>query len=89
MARPSYALNNVETSTAKFKSKGGKTPPFARIPVFVPMSNDPRDALNGFGEPLHEAWGINWSFLFGTIPPAKQGVKQIPQPSYRIAAQTP
>jgi len=86
MVRPSYALNNVATSTAKFQSKGGKTTSFARIPVFVPISGGPRDALNGFGEPLVDAWGIDWSFFFGTIPEAKQGVKQIPQPSYRIDA---
>jgi hypothetical protein len=86
MVRPSYMLNDVAKSTAQFKSKGGKTTPFARIPIFVPISKDARDALNGFGEPLPQAWGIDWRFFFGTIPAATQGVKQIPQPSYRIDA---
>jgi hypothetical protein len=86
MVRPSYLLNDVAKSTAQFKSKGGKTTPFARIPVFVPMSADARDAMNGFGEPLPANWGIDWNFFFGTIPAPTPSVKQIPQPSYRIDA---
>jgi hypothetical protein len=86
MVRPSYALNDVAKSTAKFTSKGGKTTPFARIPIFVPKSNAGTDAMNGFGEPLPAAWGIDWSFFFGQIPAATQGTKQIPQASYRIDA---
>ena len=86
MVRPSYLLNDVAKSTAKFKSKGGKTTPFSRIPIFVPVSAAPTDAMNGFGEALPIAWGIDWKFFFGTMPAATKGVRQIPQPSYRIDA---
>jgi hypothetical protein len=86
MVRPSYSLNDVATSTAKFPIKGGKTVDFARIPIFVAQSNLPTDAMNGFGEPLPPQWGIDWSFFFGSMPQAKKGVKQVPQPSYRIDA---
>jgi hypothetical protein len=86
MVRPSYRLNDIAVSTAKFKSKANKVTPFARIPVFVPASSAATDALNGFGEPLPPAWGIDWTFFFGTMPAATQGVKQVPQPSYRIDA---
>ena len=86
MVRPNYSLNDVAKSSAKFTSKGGKTVSFARIPIFVAQSKLPTDAMNGFGEPLPPQWGIDWSFFFGTMPQAKQGVKQVPQPSYRIDA---
>lgn len=84
MVRPSYLLNEVARSTAKFRSKGGKTTDFARIPIFVAASQAATDAMNGFGERLPEAWGIDWRFFFGAMPEAKPGVKQVPQPSYRI-----
>lgn len=86
MVRPSYLLNDVAKSSATFESKGHKKTPFARIPIFVPKSSDAKNALNGFGEPLPADWGIDWAFFFGTIPPATQAGKQIPQPSYRIDA---
>lgn len=86
MVRPSYSLNDAAKSSAKFLSAGGKTGDFARIPIFVGQSKLPTDAMNGFGEPLPSQWGIDWSFFFGTMPQAKKGVKQVPQPSYRIDA---
>lgn len=86
MVRPSYSLNDIAKSSAEFKSKGGKTAKFARIPIFVAQSNNPRDAMNGFGEPLPDAWGIDWAFFFGAMPGPDKGVKQVPQPSYRIDA---
>lgn len=86
MVRPSYSLNDVATSFAKFRSKGGKMVDFSRIPIFVGQSNQPTDALNGFGEPLPSDWGIDWSFFFGDIPIKPKNGKQIPQPSYRIDA---
>lgn len=88
MVRPSYALNAQASSTAKFKSKSGPTESqlfsFSRIPIFVGHSTNNRDALNGFGEPLPEAWGIDWDFFFGTPGKHPEGSPQIPQPSYRI-----
>jgi hypothetical protein len=84
MVRPSYLLNDVARSTAKFRSKAGRNADFARIPIFVPASGKPTDAMNGFGEPVPEAWGIDWRFFFGVFPEAKPGVKQVPQPSYGV-----
>jgi hypothetical protein len=86
MVRPSYSLNDVAKSSGKFTSKSGRAVDFARIPIFVAQSKLPTDAMNGFGEPLPQQWGIDWSFFFGTMPQAKDGVKQVPQPSYRIDA---
>ncbi len=90
MVRPSYSLNDDRhtKSTAKFTWKG-KTRDFARIPIFVTQSQkkpEDTDALNGFGEPLPQGWGIDWDFFFGYIPPKPKKGKQIPQPSYRIDA---
>lgn len=85
MVRPSYALNDVARSSARF-TLDGKDFNFARIPVFVPHSAAPTDAMNGLGEPLPAAWGIDWAFFFGKLGTAKTGAKQIPQPSYRIDA---
>ena len=85
MVRPSYSLNDVTTTgRVPFASKGGKTVPFARIPIFVANSDNARAALNGSGQPLPDQWGIDWSFFFGAIPPAEPNTKQVPQPSYRI-----
>lgn len=81
MVRPSYALNAVAKSTAQFNGK-----PFGRIPIFVRQSNATTDAMNGLGEPLPAAWGIDWSFFFGTPGTHPDGQRQIPQPSYRIDA---
>jgi hypothetical protein len=86
MVRPSYKLNDIAKSTAKFTSKAGKVVDFQRIPVFVAQSAKPTDAMNGFGEPLPDKWGIDWAFFFGKPPQQKKGVKQVPQPSYRIDA---
>jgi hypothetical protein len=86
MVRPSYKLNDVAKTTAKFKSKAGKLVDFQRILVFVAISANTQDALNGFGEPLPPKWGIDWSFFFGNPPAPTKGVKQVPQPSYRIDA---
>lgn len=79
MVRPSYALNDVATSSATFNGK-----PFGRIPIFVPKSTTSTDSLNGFGEPIPESWGIDWTFFFGLPGTHPDGEKQIPQPSYRI-----
>nr|WP_316641090.1 heme peroxidase family protein [uncultured Roseateles sp.] len=79
MVRPSYALNDVAKSSAKFKGKD-----FGRIPIFVANSNANTDAMNGFGQPLPADWGIDWAFFFGTPGSHADGQKQIPQPSYRI-----
>lgn len=81
MVRPSYALNDVAKSSANFNGK-----PFGRIPIFVRQSNATTDAMNGFGEALPNAWGIDWSFFFGKPGTHPDGQKQIPQPSYRIDA---
>jgi len=87
MVRPSYQLNDVARSTARFE-QGGKSFDFARIPIFVVPAMASTDALNGFGEhkpQLPPDWGIDWSFFFGTIGGSKDD-RQIPQPSYRIDA---
>jgi hypothetical protein len=81
MVRPSYALNAVAQSTARFNGKE-----FARIPIFVRHATAPTDAMNGFGDALPADWGIDWSFFFGTPGTHPNGQKQIPQPSYRIDA---
>lgn len=81
MVRPSYALNDVAKSSANFNGKQ-----FGRIPIFVKQSSATTDALNGFGEALPNAWGIDWSFFFGKPGTHPDGQKQIPQPSYRIDA---
>lgn len=89
MVRPSYALNDVAKSTAQFKSAGGKTTAFARIPIFVAHATASTDAMNGFGElspELPPQWGIDWSFFFGKLVTLPKGKKQIPQPSYRMDA---
>ncbi len=86
MVRPSYALNDVAKSTAKFEFDG-KTFDFARIPIFVSHAAQSTDALNGFGErapQLPPSWGIDWAFFFGKLGSTNAGAKQIPQPSYRI-----
>lgn len=81
MVRPSYALNDVARSTASFNGKK-----FGRIPIFVRQSAATTDAMNGFGEALPDAWGIDWAFFFGTPGTHPDGQKQIPQPSYRMDA---
>jgi hypothetical protein len=86
MVRPSYSLNDVARSSAKFSGEGGESVDFARIPIFVTQSKASTDAMNGFGEPLPPGWGIDWSFFFGDIPVKAKKGKQIPQPSYRIDA---
>ncbi len=88
MVRPSYALNDIvlTTPTAKFKSAKGKVTPFARVPIFVRQTSAVTDAMNGFGEPLPPAWGIDWTFFFGEPKKIPAGQKQIPQLSYRIDA---
>ncbi len=89
MVRPSYALNSVAKSTAKFPIGGGKFVDFSRIPIFVAKATKSTDAMNGFGElspELPPDWGIDWSFFFGKLGSAKKGTPQIPQPSYRIDA---
>jgi hypothetical protein len=86
MVRPSYALNDTAKSTAKFDFNGTKVD-FGRIPVFVGHATASTDAMNGFGElapQLPPAWGIDWSFFFGTLGKASAGSPQIPQPAYRI-----
>ena len=88
MVRPSYALNDVAKSTAKFEI-GSKKFDFARIPIFVAHAAKSTDAMNGFGEKapqLPPAWGIDWTFFFGKLGTAGAGAKQIPQPSYRMDA---
>jgi hypothetical protein len=84
MVRPSYKLNDIAFSPAQFVSKQGKPASFARIPILVFPSTSTQDAMNGFGEVLPAEWGVDWSFFFGEIPRADPGVKQVPQPSYRI-----
>lgn len=89
MVRPSYSLNKIAFSTAKFTSKGGVTTDFKRIPIFVARATKSTDAMNGFGElspQLPPNWGIDWRFFFGKLGTAKEGALQIPQPSYRIDA---
>lgn len=89
MVRPSYALNSVAKSTAKFPVGGGKFVDFSRIPIFVAKATKSTDAMNGFGElspELPPDWGIDWSFFFGKLGSARKGAPQIPQPSYRIDA---
>ena len=89
MVRPSYSLNDSAKSFAKFTSAAGKVTGFARIPIFVAHATASTDAMNGFGElapALPNAWGIDWTFFFGTPINAPKGTKQIPQPSYRIDA---
>jgi Animal haem peroxidase len=91
MVRPSYSLNDVATSSTHFEYTGddpalkGKQFEFGRIPIFAPKTA-PDAALNGFGSPLPDQWGIDWSFFFGPIPAKPAKGKQIPQPSYRIDA---
>lgn len=84
MVRPSYALNEIATSTSTFKSTKGREASFARIPSFVSEPKQTRDSLSGFDQPLPNHWGIDWNFFFGAIPRAVGGLKQVPQPSYRI-----
>ena len=90
MVRPSYSLNDIvlATPTAKFTSGGGtgKVTPYARVPIFVRKSGANTDAMNGFGEPLPQDWGIDWTFFFGKPKKNPAGQKQIPQLSYRIDA---
>ena len=89
MVRPSYALNDVAKSSSKFTSAAGKVTDFARIPIFVRHATASTDAMNGFGElspQLPPAWGIDWTFFFGTPSNSAPGMRQIPQPSYRIDA---
>lgn len=90
MVRPSYLLNDVARSSAKFNPGGGKPPvDFKRIPIFVVPSTASTDAMNGFGElqpALPPSWGIDWNFFFGEVKKLPDGTKQIPQPSYRIDA---
>jgi hypothetical protein len=86
MVRPSYALNAIAKSTARFDFNG--TPkPFARIPIFVARATQSTDAMNGFGEfapQLPPSWGIDWAFFFGKLGTHPNGQAQVPQPSYRI-----
>jgi hypothetical protein len=86
MVRPSYSLNKtvLTTPTAKFEDKHKKPHNFGRVPIFVRKSTDNRDAMNGFGEPLPDFWGIDWDFFFGVVGTHPDGTPQIPQPSYRM-----
>ena len=89
MVRPSYALNDVAPSSAKFTSAKGKITSFGRIPIFVAKATQSTDAMNGFSElspELPPQWGIDWSFFFGKLNAIPNGQKQVPQPSYRLDA---
>ena len=79
MVRPTYALNTF------IGSPGG---PMAdkRVPIFMP-GGGPTQAMNGFGQEIPGAWGIDWSFFLDGMPTMPQAAGfAIPQPSYRIDA---
>jgi hypothetical protein len=72
MVRPSYALS------AANRTKGGGDP---RISTFGAKGSD----LRGFGEPITDAWSIDWGFFVrGVTPTGVQADWVLPQPSYRI-----
>ena len=81
MVRPTYALNEKIGCEEPFKAK--------RIPIFRIGANA-GEALNGFGQPIPQEWGIDWSFFLDGLPKpaADPGLAPlaIPQPSYRIDA---
>jgi Animal haem peroxidase len=86
MVRPSYSLNStvLTTPTAKFEDEHGHMHNFGRVPIFVRKSKANTDAMNGFGEPLPDFWGIDWGFFFGELGKHPNKKPQVPQPSYRI-----
>jgi hypothetical protein len=83
MVRPGYSLNaNVLTGKPN-GAPGGEQD--GRIPIFS-RGDDPRQNLNGFGTPMPESWGIDWSFFLDLPRGANDAGFRIPQPSYRIDA---
>ncbi len=85
MVRPSYSLNGVVVAPPTADNTKGRVPTFSRSQV-------PTDNLNGFGQPLPDFWGIDWSFFLDDVPTRPGGVTiggqkaMLPQPSYRIDA---
>lgn len=85
MIRPSYALNGVVIAPP------GADSAVSRVPTFSRGKKD-TDNLNGFGVPMPDSWGIDWSFFLTDIPVRNNGVAVggrpaiLPQPSYRIDA---
>lgn len=89
MVRPGYALNLIAQGPTQIPdpSDPSKTMQDGRISLFSRDKNG-RSNLNGFGVPLPDDWGIDWSFFLDHVAktPGHSDLK-IPQPSYRIDAQ--
>lgn len=84
MVRPGYALNaNIVRSLPNPGAPGDAQD--GRIPIFS-RGDDPRQNLNGFGMPMPEDWGIDWSFFLPLPRGGNDAGFMIPQPSYRIDA---
>ena len=85
MVRPSYSLNSLVVAPPTADNTKARIPTFSRNP-------EPTENLNGFGAPLPEFWGIDWSFFLDDVPLKPGGVSVggkaavLPQPSYRIDA---
>lgn len=80
--RPGYALNGI-VGTEKDPNNAAH-----RVPIFS-ADPDPLKQLNGFGKPLPDFWGLDWSFFFDNLDqPGDAGDRdlKLPQRSYRIDA---
>lgn len=89
MVRPGYALNCVAQGPTQIPDpeNPGGTIEDGRISLFSRDANG-RSNLNGFGMPLPDNWGIDWSFFLDHVPKAAgTDAFKIWQPSYRIDAQ--
>ncbi len=88
MVRPGYAVNSDITVALPEQLPPG-TDRDARIPIFS-AGKDPRNNLNGFGQPMPANWGIDWAFYFDMpkthLTTAQRASFKIPQPSYRLDA---
>ncbi|HEX8063213.1 MAG TPA: peroxidase family protein, partial [Allosphingosinicella sp.] len=78
MIRPGYALNervlHVDDPDLPPEEQDGRISIFSR-------SADPLVNLNGFGVPIPDSWGIDWSFFFDDLPTDHlPGEFKVPQP---------